>query len=326
VTRGQAKVLRGRARIAALTGLLVALLLLLPIDSRHDRARPSGEDSQDRLTRAIGRTLDCLGPGPAEAQEGFSFDVGAIFGDGCFELEFGMCVCGFPPRPCLKVTYWEPRLAIWTGATAAGKQHGEIALQYDDALAYPFPVGALMELAGFDFVCTPEDLRSMTTFSATAAYSSYLDEAAWRQGGIESLLAGIFAPLTPAVLALCAGNSALAGVDIPGLGNICMGVWGPLFPRTGWLVHPSEPVGSAAAAYRAAHILSHPELLWGRVAIPALDFSASTSDKQNLVVPRTTPCIRPGAVPLAWESGTQATSGHYVWVYWVKRTCCVQFT
>jgi hypothetical protein len=103
-----------------------------------------------------------------------------------------------------------------------------------------------------------------------------------------------------------------------------MGVWGPLFARAGWLIHGSQPVGSGAVAYRAAHIISWPELLWGRVAVPAFDFRATTNDKMNIVAPTLMGCIRPGTNPLGWESDRLSPSGQYAWVYWVKRTCCVQ--
>ena len=83
-------------------------------------------------------------------------------------------------------------------------------------------------------------------------------------------------------------------------------------------------MGSGAVAYRAAHIISWPELLWGRVAVPAFDFRATTSDKMNIVAPTLMGCIRPGTYPLGWESGRLSPTGQYAWVYWVKRTCCVQ--
>ena len=64
--------------------------------------------------------------------------------------------------------------------------------------------------------------------------------------------------------------------------------------------------------------------LWGRVAVPAFDFRATTSDKMNIVAPTLMGCIRPGTYPLGWESGRLSPTGQYAWVYWVKRTCCVQ--
>ena len=43
-----------------------------------------------------------------------------------------------------------------------------------------------------------------------------------------------------------------------------------------------------------------------------------------IVAPTLMGCIRPGTYPLGWESGRLSPTGQYAWVYWVKRTCCVQ--
>jgi hypothetical protein len=180
---------------------------------------------------------------------------------------------------------------IVTEQAQADKAHGQLGQQFGEVTAYPFPVGAVMELLGFDFLCTPDDLRSQTTLSAAASYSSRLDEVPWRTGGLETVLAEATVPGATALSVGCALDSL---VSVPYLGGLCMGVWGPLFARAGWLIHGSQPVGSGAVAYRAAHIISWPELLWGRVAVPAFDFRATTSDKMNIVAPTLMGCIRPG--------------------------------
>jgi hypothetical protein len=279
----------------------------------------------DRPDARVGPSASgsCLFRSVALAQEGgLDLDVTNIFGDGCFEVRIvGACPCATPPYVCVEIEYWEPRLLVVTEQVQADKAHGQLGQQFGEATAYPFPVGALLELVGFDFLCTPSDLRGLTSLSAAAAYSSRLDEAAWRTGGLETVLAEATAPGATALSVGCALNSL---VSVPYLGGLCMGVWGPLFARTGWLIHGSQPVGSGAAVYRAAHIISWPELLWGRVAIPATDFRASTSDKMNIVAPTLMGCIHPGTYPAVWESGRLSPNGLYAWVYWVKRRCCVQ--
>lgn len=306
--------------------LTAAGIVLLPFIG------PWGTESISERDGRAPRGRTCLGPSIAQAQESNGggipeFDYGSIFGDGCVDLELGPCVCGVPPKPCLRVTYWEPRLVIWTKQGPATKAHGPINLQYEEVTAWPFPLGAIVDLIGFPLVCSDEDALTIDSLTSIAAsYSSLADVVSWRTGGAELIAAEGLAPgLATVLLPLCA-TQGLAGVQAPGLADICMGVWGPLFPRTGWLLHSSEPVGSGAGAYRAAHIISHPELLWGRVAVPATDFRASTKDKQNLVVPRTTQCIRPGTIPTTWESFTLSPTGDYVWIYWVKRSCCISPT
>ncbi len=306
--------MRVRARRALAAGLGVALLLAVPWWGGGPTIRP-GLPHESR----------CSSPGTAVAQEaggGLNIDVANIFGDGCFEVRIvGACPCPEPPYVCVQIEYWEPRLLIVTEQVQADKAHGQLGQQFGEVTAYPFPVGALMELLGFDFLCTPDDLRDQTTLSSAASYSSRLDEVPWRTGGIETVLAEATAPGATALSVGCAVDSL---VSVPYLGGLCMGVWGPLFPRAGWLIHGSQPVGSGAAAFRAAHIISWPELLWGRVAVPAFDFRATTRDKMNIVAPTLMGCIRPGTHPLGWESGRLSSIGAYAWVYWVQRTCCVQ--
>ena len=258
----------------------------------------------------------------AQETGGLAIDVTNIFGDGCFEVRIvGTCPCPEPPYVCAEIEYWEPRLLIVTEQVQADKAHGQLGQQFGEVTAYPFPVGALMEGLGFDFLCTPDDLRGQTTLSAAASYASRLDEGSWRTGGLETVLAEATAPGATALSVGCAVDSL---VSVPYLGGLCMGVWGPLFPRAGWLIHGSQPVGSGAVAFRAAHLISWPELLWGRVAVPAFDFRATTGDRMNIVAPTLMGCIRPGTYPLGWESGRLSPIGAYAWVYWVKRTCCVQ--
>ena len=185
-----------------------------------------------------------LGTAAAQGTGGLAIDVTNIFGDGCFEVRIvGACPCPEPPYVCAEIEYWEPRLLIVTEQVQADKAHGQLGQQFGEVTAYPFPVGALMEGLGFDFLCTPDDLRGQTTLSAAASYASRLDEGPWRTGGLETVLAEATAPGATALSVGCAVDSL---VSVPYLGGLCMGVWGPLFPRAGWLIHGSQPVGSGA--------------------------------------------------------------------------------
>jgi hypothetical protein len=115
--------------------------------------------------------------GAALAQEGagtgFSIDVTNIFGDGCFELRIvGAYPCAMPPYVCVRIEYWEPRLLIVTEQAQADKAHGQLGLQYGEVTAYPFPVGAVMELLEFDFLCTPDDLQSSSGGTSPCRHST----------------------------------------------------------------------------------------------------------------------------------------------------------
>jgi hypothetical protein len=155
-------------------GLGLAVALASPWWGGARRPGPSGE-------------AGCPPPGAALAQEtgGLSIDITNIFGDGCFEVQIvGPCPCPEPPYVCAEIEYWEPRLLIVTEQVQADKAHGQLGQQFGEVTAYPFPVGALIELLGFDFLCTPDDLRGQTTLSVAASYASRLDEGSWRTGGV----------------------------------------------------------------------------------------------------------------------------------------------
>jgi len=259
-------------------------------------------------------------------------DAGALVNWSCLRLRIGVCGCGVPPEPCLRVRYHEPRLLIHTRAAPGGKPGHESPQQFNEATAVPFPLHLFREF--FSFPCSVDWSQPATglqplndALSSGAHYSSLLDRVAWRTGAVEMWAAQSIASTVTTRLGACAveGLAGQLGITVPGLGNVCIGNWGPLFARTGWLVHPSEPVGSAAAAYRAAHILSHPEFLAGHVVPwPATDFRASTANLMQLALPRMTRCFRPGTPPSTWEHATGSPIGQYVWVYWVERSCCVE--
>ncbi len=308
-------------------------------EGRGDRPRRMGR-ARDRLVAARRVLLGGAGGvillilALAAKVSAIEIDTGALMNWSCLNLKIGACVCGVPPKPCLRVTYNEPRLLIHTWAAPSAKPGHESPQQFHEATAGPFPLSLFLGV--FKFPCSvdwsrPGDWLGSRTegLSAGAHYSSLLDAVAWRTGAVEMWAAQAIVSTATSSLGACAfqGLAGQIGISLPGLGSVCMGNWGPLFARTGWLVHPSEPVGSAAAAYRAAHVLSHLELMAGRVVLwPATDFRASTSDLMNLAVPRLTPCFAPGTPPITWEHGTTSPLGQYVWVYWVKRSCCISPT
>jgi hypothetical protein len=103
-----------------------------------------------------------------------------------------------------------------------------------------------------------------------------------------------------------------------------IGVWAPLYPRGGKAIHSSEPVGSGIAAMRAMDIAFQP------VGTPpnvdthvVLNPTGSTSTCCQLASPRQTPCFPVGTPPVLWEHGTVSPRGTYLWIFWRKRSCCV---
>jgi hypothetical protein len=111
-----------------------------------------------------------------------------------------------------------------------------------------------------------------------------------------------------------------------GLGTL--GVWARLYPRVGFAIHGSEPVGSAIAACRALHIANNPvdatPIAAGQptlrpVVIPSDVFPSCI----QLAHPRQTHCFPVGTNPALWETATVSPEGTYMWIFWRPRTCCV---
>ena len=227
----------------------------------------------------------------------------------------GLCFCN-PTTPCVQVEYWEPGWLVETvkrpgttsldllapllhtalaavgvppiGGGGAGNASGSghTNLQYHEVHVYTFP----QLLGGPCTGCAP----GATPF--TLHYASETDPL-WRT-----------AVATPSPL------SVLQQI----------GVWAPLYPRGGKAIHSSEPVGSGIAAVRGMDIAHQP------VGTPpnadahvVLQPTLSTSTCCQLASPTMTPCFPAGTPPLLWETGTVSPRGTYVWIFWRKRSCCV---
>ena len=102
--------------------------------------------------------------------------------------------------------------------------------------------------------------------------------------------------------------------------NACVGHWGALYPRRGFVYTRNDFVGGALAAWRAYH--------WACKSPYAVRISrlkGCTTDKDRvrmqLAYPSSLKCIKPGGNLLTMEAGHVSSS--YVWIVWRKRKCCV---
>jgi hypothetical protein len=103
-----------------------------------------------------------------------------------------------------------------------------------------------------------------------------------------------------------------------------IGVWQNLYPRGGTSIHGSEPVGSGICAFRGMDIAFNPvglpPNLEGHV-VPRPTGAMSTC--MQLAHPIQTPCFTAGLPPNLWETGTLSMGGKYIWLFWRRRSCCV---
>ena len=227
----------------------------------------------------------------------------------------GPCFCN-PYTPCVTVEYWEPGWLVETvkrpGTTAipllgdivqaafdvlgvppvggggAGNANGNghTNLQYNEAHVIPFP----QLFGGPCTSCAPSNGVSPVNYVSEA-------DPQWRT-----------AIATPTPLDLIRS----------------LGVWAHLYPRGGKAIHSSEPVGSGIAAARAMDIafnpVGEPPNIEGHVVEHP---TGATSRCCQLASPRQTSCFPVGTPPVLWEQGTVSPRGTYLWLFWRKRTCCV---
>ena len=247
----------------------------------------------------------------------------------------GACRRNTPPFAGAKVRYWQPVLMVETvkrpgqsgimeyrslvgslagnvadkndGAGASG-QADTTGLQMNEVHVFGFPFADAFSLA----VETP--CEGMPDIGGTVSYLSEQDTSEWRTACSEK--DGPLARMTTKSGPLCDRFGPL----LPGL---CVGTWGALYPRTGFVTHASEVVGSAMAAFRAVDVAALKLFTAHRVISPVLFWPSVRYDRMQLVSPVGGRCIPIGENPASWENGTRSRDGRYVWVYWRKKECCL---
>lgn len=225
-----------------------------------------------------------LGTGRSTAASLASIAAPALIQWQCIEMVITPCVCpGYPPRPCLRYSYWEPVLLVNTEAyTGLSKEASDS--RFHEARVWPFPLKEV-DPVGCIFPCKSPN-RAVSLLQMIPYFISDVDPL-WRTGDI--------------------------ALPYP------VGTWGPLSPRTGW-VAGSEALASALAFYRAVDVAFFPS---GHVITRPSFVPATLLNNINLGYPRLTQCLKPGMPPALWEFAQPAIDGNYLWVYYEPRTCCI---
>lgn len=256
----------------------------------------------------------------------------------CAEVEIlGICWKGTPPRPGISIRIWRPELLVETvkipgdttlpligsvtsaiatqalkGLTGAlvtsgsqGVSGGE-NLQFNEVHVYDFPFKDLPAIFFGGVWCYGDSspFGSLTFFK----YFSEADFPEWRAGSLESI-----AYLPQIVL----NATCISPINS---GSICMGTWGPIYPRTGFLPHQSEVVGAAAAVFRG--VSNTYSGSFNHTKFVPIDWQASTEDKIQFLYPQPSGCVQIGTSPASWETGKRSTNGKYLFLYWRQVTCC----
>jgi hypothetical protein len=177
-------------------------------------------------------------------------------------------------------------------------------LQFNEVHLYDYPFITVLDAA----LCsdTPNNTLGIR-------YLTEMDAIAWRKGDIEK-------KLPQSLLASRIGSQCH---QLPlGAAGQCMKNWGPLYPRQGFNVSASQPVGSILDAMRSISIAG--DSLPLHVVESKLGFQPNLpKDKVQMLYPTRTACFPIGKDPAEWEDNKQSKDGHYVWIYWHQRQCCV---
>lgn len=115
----------------------------------------------------------------------------------------------------------------------------------------------------------------------------------------------------------------IPGVTGSGLPFIDFGVWGPIYPRQGKVVHGSEVVAAAHAAARAMHISSLPLETEPTTFLREIGVPSPPPSCFQVAHPRPSQCLPPGASPIYFETARLEAEGKYVFIFWTLKVCCV---
>ncbi|MFQ5945746.1 MAG: TraU family protein, partial [Anaerolineae bacterium] len=237
----------------------------------------------------------------------------------CLDLRISLCVCGSPPKPCLRVKYWEPTLLVNTEAFTGLNRTGT-GSRFHEARVWPFPLKPLLGV--FSFPCSSGFLKSLSAFTMLPYYLSDTDPL-WRTGDLQTMGGlGALSNLSALMEALKHPRTLSGSLKDAAQRLGPIGTWGTLYPRSGWGVGGSDPVTSALICYRAIDVAANASP--AHVVLRPSGVPASTSDKINLGFPKVSRCLRPGTPHLTWEHGTGSPIGQYLWVYWTPKSCCVK--
>jgi hypothetical protein len=91
----------------------------------------------------------------------------------------------------------------------------------------------------------------------------------------------------------------------------CAGTWGAYYPRTGFVLDPSEPKAAFLQAVRAGRVASDPA---GRVTLSPYPFEPRTGHYLQLLRPVLRPAIPIGS-PGAIDAGAGSRSGSYLFLH-----------
>jgi hypothetical protein len=225
----------------------------------------------------------------------------------------GPCFCN-QFTPCVRVSYWEPAWMVETVKIPGSTSLASTVPLLDQVLQL---VGSAFPLGGGGAGNVPGSGQTNLHFNEAHVATFPLSGPCT---GCQGSFAVHYVSEIDPLWRLAVGGGTL--LDLFGLGRL--GVWAPLYPRIGFSITGSAPVGSGIAAARALDIAFNPT---GSPTSPeqrvVLQPTTGTSRCCQLALPTQTDCFRVGANPATWETGTGSPDGTYLWLFWRRQTCCI---
>jgi hypothetical protein len=245
-------------------------------------------------------------------------EITTLYNPNCVQWAIvGPCYCNLY-TPCLLVTYWEPGWLVETvkqpGTTTLAPMQGLMTAAWG-ALGLP-------QLGGGGAGGTAGSGRTNLHYNEAhvVPFPNVFGGPCTGCSGQADLRVNYLSEIDP-LWRTATGGTAL----LEHLGFGPLGTWAPLYPRVGFGIHGSEPVGSAIAAGWAMDIAAHPQ---GDPTQPdarvVLEPTQGFSHCCQLAQPKQTRCFPVGTTPAVWEHGTGSRDGTYLWIWWRQRLCCVE--
>ena len=225
----------------------------------------------------------------------------------------GPCFCN-QFTPCVIVSYWEPAWLAETVKIPGSTSLGSVVPVLTEILGV---VGSAFPLGGGGAGVSPGTGQTNLHFNEAHVMTFPLSGPCT---GCQGSFAVHYVSEIDPLWRLAVGGGSL--LDLFGLGRL--GVWAPLYPRIGFSITGSQPVGSGIAAARALDIAANPT---GNPTSPeqriVLQPTTGTSRCCQLALPTQTDCFPVGANPATWETGTGSADGTYLWLFWRRQSCCI---
>lgn len=238
----------------------------------------------------------------------------------CMNMKAGVCPKPKPPYVGVRLRYWEPVLVMETV-----KSPGDYVIREIGPIIGPFVKQAQRMSMATATGSKGIDPDGGNGSQALGGSNLQFDEVHLYDFPLKMFMSAVLCPSVPNVTL---GIRYLSEADgpqwrMPNGEKVLfhIGQWGPLYPRTGFLVHTDPDVASALHALRGVSIAG--DIVSKHAVESPLDFHMNLlTDKMQMIHPSKGACMAPGTDTRLWERGTLPGEEKYVWVYWRYRECC----